>query len=54
MKVSFNQQAKKIQLIGLKGAPKKVRHNFYCIRNKTKFTKEDVRAVCDVKMDIYT
>ena len=36
-------------LTSLKGAPKEIGGNFYCWDNKTKFTKEDVKEVCNVK-----
>ena len=36
-------------LTSLKGAPKEVSGDFYCENNSTKFTKEDVRKVCDVR-----
>jgi hypothetical protein len=36
-------------LTSLKGAPKEVGGDFNCKNNKTKFTKEDVLKVCDVK-----
>ena len=35
-------------LTSLEGAPKEVEGDFYCQKNKTKFTEEDVRAVCKV------
>ena len=41
------------QLISLKGAPKTVGDNFFCGLNPVKFTKEQVRAVCDVKKRIF-
>ena len=40
-------------LTTLEGAPKKVGGNFYCTANKKKFTKEEVRAVSNVKGEIY-
>lgn len=40
------------QLTSLEGAPKKVVGYFWCSKNAKKFTKEDVKAVCDVKGDI--
>ena len=36
-------------LTSLEGAPQKVGGNFNCGNNKTKFTKEDVLKICDVK-----
>ena len=39
------------QLKSLVGAPVSV-GNFYCNNNPVKFTKEQVRAICDVKGDI--
>ena len=44
---SFNQ------LTSLEGAPKEVDDNFWCHHNKVKFTKKQVRAVCNVKGGIY-
>ena len=41
------------QLISLKGAPKTVGDNFFCGLNPVKFTREQVRAVCDVKKRIF-
>ena len=41
------------KLTSLEGAPKEVDGDFLCFDNKKKFTKEDVRAVCDVKGSIY-
>ena len=35
-------------ITSLEGAPKEVEGDFYCQKNKTKFTEEDVRAVCKV------
>ena len=40
-------------LISLAGAPSSVGENFYCYNNPVKFTREQVRAVCDVKGDVY-
>ena len=41
------------RLISLKGAPKTVGDNFFCGLNPVKFTREQVRAVCDVKKRIF-
>ena len=41
------------ELISLEGAPKFVGEDFYCRRNPGKFTEQDVRAVCNVKGDIF-
>ena len=41
------------KLTSLVGAPSSVGGNFYCNGNATKFTIEQVRAVCDVKGIIY-
>jgi hypothetical protein len=41
------------KLTSLKGAPKSVGKDFVCYNNPGKFTKEQVRAVCNVKGDIY-
>ena len=41
------------KLTSLKGAPKSVGRDFVCYNNPGKFTKEQVRAVCNVKGDIY-
>jgi hypothetical protein len=40
------------QLTSLKGAPISVR-DFWCSNNAVKFTKKDVRSICDVKGNIY-
>jgi hypothetical protein len=40
-----------IELTSLSGAPKFVGKNFYSLRNS--FTEEQVRAVCDVKGEVY-
>ena len=40
-------------LTSLEFAPTNVGRDFDCIENQVKFTKEQVRAVCDVKGDIY-
>ena len=44
---SFNK------LESLEGAPQKVDRHFICHSNDVKFTEEQVRAVCDVKGDVY-
>jgi hypothetical protein len=41
------------KLTSLKGAPKSVGRDFVCYNNPGKFTEEQVRAVCNVKGDIY-
>lgn len=41
------------QLTSLEGAPKEVGGDFYCQDNPVKFTEEQVRAVCDVKGNVY-
>jgi hypothetical protein len=41
------------KLISLEGAPKFVGENFMCRFNPGKFTEKDIRAVCDVKGDIF-
>jgi hypothetical protein len=40
-------------LKSLEGAPKFVGENFMCRFNSVKFTEAQVRAVCDVKGDVY-
>ena len=40
-------------LTSLVGAPKTVGGHFYCNDNPGKFTREQVRAVCNVKGNIY-
>jgi hypothetical protein len=40
-----------IELTSLSGAPKFVGRNFYSLRNS--FTEEQIRAVCDVKGEVY-
>jgi hypothetical protein len=44
---SFNQ------LTSLQGAPNYVDGDFFCHRNAIQFTEEQVRAVCQVKGDVY-
>ena len=44
---SFNK------LTSLAGAPKSVGGDFICHSNNVKFTEQDVRAVCDLKGDVY-
>jgi len=39
-------------LTSLDGAPRSVGKDFWCMGNATKFTIEQVRAVCDVKGEI--
>ena len=41
------------QLTSLVGAPKSVGGDFACRNNKRKFTEKDVRAVCDVKGEVF-
>ena len=41
------------KLTTLKGAPQKVDRNFICHSNVVKFTEEQVRALCNVKGDVY-
>ena len=41
------------KLTSLEGAPKSVGRDFYCGNNPVKFTREQVRAVCDVKGKIF-
>jgi hypothetical protein len=41
------------KLTSLEGIPKKVTGDFYCFRGKVKFTEAQVRAVCDVKGEVY-
>ena len=41
------------QLTTLEGAPKEVSGDFTCYNNKKQFTEEEVRAVCNVKGEIY-
>ena len=36
-------------LTSLEGSPKIVKGDFYCNNNKVKFTRDDVRKVCNVK-----
>ena len=41
-------------LTSLEGAPETVGGDFYCLGyGKGKFTEKDIRAVCDVKGDVY-
>ena len=41
------------KLTSLEGSPKEVGGDFYCHNNPGKFTKEDVRKVCNVNGVIY-
>ena len=41
------------KLDSLEGCPTKVSGDFYCYGCKRKFSKEEVRSLCKVKMDIY-
>jgi hypothetical protein len=41
------------KLTSLEGAPKSVGGDFHCTDNPVKFTREQVRAVCDVKGKVY-
>jgi hypothetical protein len=41
------------KLISLEGAPKFVGEDFMCRFNPGKFTEKDIRAVCDVKGDVF-
>ena len=41
------------KLISLEGAPKFVGEDFMCRFNPVKFTEKDIRAVCDVKGEVY-
>ena len=41
------------KLTSLEGAPKFVGENFMCRFNPVKFTEKDIRAVCDVKGEVY-
>lgn len=40
-------------LTSLVGAPKTVYGNFYCSDNSVKFTEKQVRAICNVKGNVY-
>jgi len=40
-------------LTSLEGAPETVGGDFYCGYNSVQFTEAQVRAVCDVKGDVY-
>ena len=40
-------------LKSLEGAPKFVGEDFYCRFNSVKFTEKDIRAVCNVKGNLY-
>jgi hypothetical protein len=51
-KVTGNFNCADNQLNSLIGAPKSVGGDFNCSNNKVKFTKDDVRAVSDVKGEI--
>ena len=41
------------KLTSLDGAPKIVYNDFYCRNNNVQFTEAQVRAVCDVKGDVF-
>ena len=41
------------KLTSLEGAPETVGGDFYCNNNPVKFTREQVRAVCNVKKMVY-
>ena len=41
------------KLTSLDGAPKIVYKDFYCRNNNVQFTEAQVRAVCDVKGDVF-
>ena len=41
------------KLTSLQGAPKTVGGDFWCSDNPGKFTEQQVRAVCDVKRNVY-
>jgi hypothetical protein len=41
------------KLTSLDGAPKFVGGDFYCRNNSVKFTEKDIRAVCDVKGEVF-
>ena len=41
------------KLTSLTGAPKTVGGDFYCDNNPVKFTETQVRAICDVKGNVY-
>jgi hypothetical protein len=41
------------KLTSLEGAPKEVGGDFYCEGNLVDFTEEDVRAICNVKGEVY-
>jgi len=41
------------KLTSLEGAPKEVGWDFNCAHNTTKFTKEDVKEICEVKGNTY-
>lgn len=51
IKGDFN--CSKNQLTSLDGVPKEVGGNFSCGDNRVKFTKEDIRKVCEVGGKIY-
>jgi len=40
-------------LTSLEGAPETVGGDFHCYNNPVEFTEQQVRAVCDVKGDVY-
>lgn len=52
--VSGNFGCSRNELTSLEGAPETVGGDFYCLGyGKGKFTEKDIRAVCDVKGDVY-
>jgi hypothetical protein len=40
------------KLMSLNGGPKEVKGDFYCNNNPVKFTRNDVKSICEVKGDI--
>jgi hypothetical protein len=41
------------ELESLEGIPKQVIGDFYCYNNKIEFTQAQIRALCDVKGNVY-
>jgi len=52
-KVGVNFYCSYNKLTSLEGSPKEVGGDFWCKDNETRFTEEEVRAVCEVKGNVY-
>lgn len=52
-KVKVDFYCYKNDLTSLEGCPTDVGGDFYCTNQSVEFTKEQVRAVCDVKGEVH-